>query len=129
MYDTLLFLHVLSAFALMVTVVVFSAFALGAARDTRVLLVSNVLWAIGGIGTLVFGVWLAIYVKGYEVWDGWVIAALVLWFVANAFGGRAQAGFGADADETKASQAALMHWLRAIAVLALLVVMIYKPGA
>ena len=129
MRDTLLFLHVLSAFALMVTVVVFSAFALGAARDGRVLLVSNVLWGIGGIGTLVFGVWLAIYVKGYEVWDGWVIAALVLWFAANGLGGRAQAGFAEDADEAKRSQAALMHWLRSLVVLALLVVMIYKPGA
>jgi hypothetical protein len=127
--DTLLLLHVLSAFALMVTVVVFSAFALGAARDGRVLLVSNVLWGIGGIGTLVFGVWLAIYVKGYEVWDGWVIAALVLWVAANGLGGRAQAGFAEDADEAKRSQAALMHWLRSLVVLALLVVMIYKPGA
>lgn len=129
MYNTLLFLHVLSAFALMVTVVVFSAYALGAPRNGRVLLVSNVLWGIGGVGTIVFGVWLAIYLKAYHVYDGWVITAIVLWFVANAFGGRAQVGFAADADETKASQAALMHWLRSIAVLALLVVMIYKPGA
>jgi hypothetical protein len=119
----------LSAFALMVTVVVFSAFALGAAADGRVLLVSNVLWAIGGIGTLVFGIWLAIYVKGYEVWDGWVIAAIVLWFAANGLGSSAQAGFAESADEAKRSRAPLMHWLRSVAVLALLVVMIYKPGA
>jgi hypothetical protein len=128
-YNTLLFLHVLSAFALMITVVVFSAYALGAPRSPRVLLVSNVLWGIGGIGTIVFGVWLAIYLKAYHVYDGWVIAAIVLWFVANGFGSSAQAGFAADADEAKASRAALMHWLRSITVLALLVVMIYKPGA
>jgi uncharacterized membrane protein len=128
-YNTLLFLHVLSAFALMVTVVVFSAFALGAVRNARVLLVSNVLWAVGGIGTLIFGIWLAIYLKAYHVWDGWIITAIVLWVIANAFGGRAQVGFSEGADGPARSQAALMHWLRSIAVLALLVVMIYKPGA
>jgi hypothetical protein len=128
-YNTLLFLHVLSAFALMVTVVVFSAFALGAVRNARVLLVSNALWGIGGLGTLVFGIWLAIYLKAYHVWDGWIITAIVLWVVANAFGGAAQAGFADGADESKASKAALMHWLRSLTVIALLVVMIYKPGA
>jgi uncharacterized membrane protein len=128
-YDTLLFLHVLSAFALMVTVVVFSAFALGSASNGRILTVSNALWGIGGAGTLIFGIWLAIYVKGYDILDGWIIAAIVLWVVANAFGGIAQAGFAASADERARAQAALMHWLRSLTVLALLVVMIYKPGA
>jgi uncharacterized membrane protein len=128
-YDTLLFLHVLSAFALMATLVVFSAFALGAAGNGRILTVSNVLWAIGGLGTLVFGIWLAIYVKGYAISDGWIIAAIVLWVVANAFGGKAQVGFSDKADERARRQAALMHWLRSLTVLALLVVMIYKPGA
>jgi hypothetical protein len=127
-YDTLLFLHVLSAFALVITVVVFSAFALGAATDTRILGVGNVMWGIGGIGTIVFGIWLAIYVKRYEVWDGWVIAAIVLWAVATELGRRAQEGF-ADAAAADRSRAELMHWLRSLIVLALLVVMIYKPGA
>jgi hypothetical protein len=31
--------------------------------------------------------------------------------------------------DAEARRAALMHWLRALVVLALLVVMIYKPGA
>jgi hypothetical protein len=129
-YDTLLFLHVLSAFALVVTVVVFSAFALGAVTNGRVLTVGNVLWGIGGIGTLVFGIWLAIYLKAYHVWDGWVIAAIVLWAVANEFGRRAQVGFAAEAEAgADRSRAAFFHWLRSLTVLALLVVMIYKPGA
>ena len=135
MYDWLLFLHVLSAFALVVTIVVFSAFALGVAVERRMLRVGSVMWAIGGLGTLVFGVWLAIYVKGYEVWDGWVIAALVLWAGATELGRRAEEGFKASgspdggAATAQASQAALWHWLRSVVVLALLVVMIYKPGA
>jgi hypothetical protein len=54
-YDWLLFLHVLSAFALAVTVVIFSGAALGGATDARLLAVANVLWAVGGLGTLVPG--------------------------------------------------------------------------
>ena len=37
------------------------------------------LWNVGGLGVLVFGVWLALEVDGYELWDGWIIAAMVLW--------------------------------------------------
>jgi hypothetical protein len=133
-YHTLLFLHVLAAFALVATVVVFSAFALGLTTDSRVLSVGNVLWAIGGLGTLVFGVWLALYVQGYEIYDGWIIAALVLWAIGTELGRRAQAGYtaapaGGASDSAEVRQAALMHWLRSLVVLALLVVMIYKPGA
>jgi hypothetical protein len=133
-YHTLLFLHVLAAFALVTTVVVFSAFALGLTTDSRVLSVGNVLWAVGGLGTLVFGVWLALYVQGYEIWDGWIIAAIVLWAIGTELGRRAQVGYAAspagDASvSADARQAAIMHWLRSLVVLALLVVMIYKPGA
>jgi hypothetical protein len=135
-YDWLLFLHVLSAFALGVTVVIFSALALGAVRDALVLTVANVMWAVGGLGTIVFGIWLAIYVDGYEVWDGWIVTAIVLWAIATELGRRAQLAFTpASATATGASlgevprEAQLMHWLRSLAVVALLVVMIYKPGA
>ena len=137
MYDWLLFLHVLSAFALVVTVVIFSAFALGAATDSRVLAVANVGWAVGGLGTLVLGIWLALYVDGYEIWDGWIIAAIVLWAIATELGRRAQLGFapvpaGAEGAATAPGvpqPAVLMHWLRSLLVLLLLIVMIYKPGA
>jgi hypothetical protein len=135
-YHALLFLHLLAAFAVVATVVVFSAFALRLTTDARVLTVANVLWAIGGLGTLVLGIWLALYVKGYEIWDGWIIAALALWAIATELGRRAQVGYtqvvahagGGSAGSSEASAAA-MHWLRSLAVLALLVVMIYKPGA
>ena len=135
MYDWLLFLHVLSACALAVTVVIFSAFALGAATDSRVLGVANVMWGVGGLGTLILGIWLALYVDGYEIWDGWIIAAIVLWAIATELGRRAQLGFapqvaGPEGTATGvAQQATLMHWLRSLVVLLLLIVMIYKPGA
>jgi hypothetical protein len=135
MYDTLLFLHVLAAFALVAAGVLGSAVALGATSDMRMFGLGGALWAIGGIGTLVFGIWLAIYVEGYAVWDGWVIAAIVLWAIASELGRRFGEGYrslitGGEAGKAEyVSQAALMHWLRALAVLALLVVMVYKPGA
>ena len=135
MYDWLLFLHVLSGFALVGTVVVFSAFALGMAADSRLLAVGNALWNVGGLGTLVLGIWLALYVDGYEIWDGWIVAALVLFAIATELGRRAQVGYtpapegAAAAAPAGAPPAALMHWLRSLVILALLVVMIYKPGA
>jgi hypothetical protein len=134
-YDWLLFLHVLAAFSILATVVVLSAFALGLTSDSRVLTVGSILWAVGGLGTLVFGVWLALYVSGYEIYDGWIISALVLWAIATELGRRAELGFRQGAATapreagSAASRAALFHWLRSLVVLALLVVMIYKPGA
>jgi hypothetical protein len=134
-YDWLLFLHVLAAMALFATVVIFSAFALGATTDARLLTIGNALWGVGGLGTLILGVWLAIYVDGYEVWDGWIILAILLWAIATGLGQRAQVLY-APTEGTPpgqigggGSKATLMHWLRSVLVLALLVVMIYKPGA
>jgi uncharacterized membrane protein len=128
-YDWLLFLHVTAAFFLVVTVVVLSAPALGYVTDKRLLTIASIAWGVGGLGTLVFGIWLAIYVKGYEVWDGWVIAAIVLWAGATELGRRAEAGFNAAEGEPTRAQAAMWHWLRTIVVIGLLVVMIFKPGA
>ena len=133
MYDWLLFLHVLSAFALFGTVVIFSAFALGTATDSRLLAVANALWNVGGLGTLVLGIWLAVYVDGYVIWDGWIITAFVLFSIATELGRRAQLGYtpaaGGEVGAAAAPPAALMHWLRSLIILALLVIMIYKPGA
>jgi hypothetical protein len=128
-YDTLLTLHMFAAVALFGTLVVYSAYALGAPADGRVLAVGNVLWNVGSLGTIVFGVWLALYVDGYEVWDGWIIGAIVLWAIATELGRRAQLGFTEGADARARSQANLMHWLRSAVVVGLLVLMIYKPGA
>jgi hypothetical protein len=127
-YDWLLFLHVTAAFFLVITVVVLSAPALGYATDNRLLTIASVAWGIGGLGTIVFGIWLAIYVKGYEVWDGWVIAAIVLWAGATELGRRAESGFKAAEGEPTRAQAAMFHWLRTAVVLLLLIDMIYKPG-
>jgi hypothetical protein len=135
LYHTLLFLHVLSAFMLVATVVIFTAIGLGIAMTPRTLSVGNVLWAVGGLGVLVFGIWLAINLSQYHPWDGWVIAAIVLWALATETGRRAQAGFGASPPSPEGTvgrpigNAMTLHWVRTVLVLALLVVMIYRPGA
>ena len=129
MYDWLLFLHVLSAMIVFVTVAAFSAFAFGATRDGRVLAIGNIAWNVSGAGLLIFGVWLAFYVDGYSILDGWILGALVLFAITTELGRRAQVGYGPDAPANYASSAALMHWLRTIAIVAILVLMIYKPGA
>jgi hypothetical protein len=134
-HDTLLVLHLFSAFALFITVVVFSAFVLGAPRLAPVLGIANVAWAVGGLGTIVFGIWLAIEDDAYGIGDGWIITAIVLWAIATELGRRAQVALTPDAagagatGGTPAGQGALWHWARTVVVLALLVVMIYKPGA
>jgi cell division protein FtsW (lipid II flippase) len=126
-YDWLLFLHLLAAFLLSVTAVTYSAVALGAPAGGRTLFVADRCWDVGGLGTLVFGVWLALYLDQYEIWDGWIIGAFVLWLVATGLGDTARRRFaGARSVE---SRVALMHWLRTLAVVGLLVLMVWKPGA
>jgi hypothetical protein len=122
-YDTLLFLHVLAAFLLGVTAVTYSAVALGATAGGPALRVADVCWNVGGLGTLILGIWLALDVDGYEVWDGWILGAIALWVAATGTGSVAQA------QVRRGEGAALMHWLRTLAVIALLVLMVWKPGA
>ena len=37
---------------------------------------------VGLFGAIAFGIWLAILRDAFQVWDGWVIGAIVLWCVA-----------------------------------------------
>jgi hypothetical protein len=139
-YDWLLFLHLLAAFLLTVTAVTYTAVAFGAATGGRTLFVADRCWDVGGLGTLILGVWLALYLDQYEIWDGWIIGAIVLWLVTTGLGdglrrrlagsehGAAAAG-GVVTVVRLDSRVALMHWLRTLGVLGLLVLMIWKPGA
>jgi hypothetical protein len=136
-YDWLLFFHLLAAFLLSVTAVTYSAVALGAPAGGRTLFVADRCWDVGGLGTLIFGVWLALYLDQYEIWDGWIIGAFVLWLVATGLGDGVRrqladtgpGGPAAGGVTTVEGRVELMHWLRTLAVLGLLVLMIWKPGA
>jgi hypothetical protein len=127
-YEWLLFLHLLAAFLLVSGLVAYSVLVLagGGAPVSRALgPPALALWNAGGLGTLVFGVWLALNVDGYELWDGWIIAAIVLWLVASGAGGQLER----SVREGMFTGTWRLYIVMALATLALLVDMIWKPGA
>ena len=125
MDDWLLFFHLIAAFLLAATVVMYSAVALGAASTPRMLFVADRCWDVGGLGTLIFGIWLALNLEQYDFFDFWILLALALWFVATGLGQSVQRRMGGE--DMAAVNA--MHWIRTIVVIALLVTMVWKPGA
>ncbi|HLM09002.1 MAG TPA: hypothetical protein VK307_04785 [Thermoleophilaceae bacterium] len=125
MYDWLLFFHLLAAFMLAVTVVIYSAVAIGVTAPGRTLFVADRCWDVGGVGTLILGIWLALHLDEYGFFDGWILGAIALWFVATGLGQTIQRRMAAG--ETAA--VATMHWLRTLVIIGLLVLMIWKPGA
>jgi uncharacterized membrane protein len=154
--DWILALHLLSAVALVASLTVFSVMivALWRTEDPsavtsfmRLGLVGNVLVMIGTLGTIVFGVWLAISLDAYQLWDGWVIAAIILWAVASAFGKQTGDGYRRTAEMAAqlvssasprspelaaamgASRAFWFHVATVVVVLVILIDMIWKPGA
>ena len=157
LYEWLLALHVLSAFALVTSIVIFSVvIAAGwrteapapALRLFRVVRGGNALGWIGAIGTIVFGIWLAFQVGEYSIFDFWIIAAIVLWAALMETGRRegklyddardhardlAAAGHEGPSPELVAklrSRPALgFHLATVVLAVLLLVDMIWKPGA
>jgi uncharacterized membrane protein len=154
--DWILALHLLSAFALVGAEVIFSIMIVAlwrslsparVASTTPLARIGAVLVMVGLGGTLVFGVWLAISRDEYQLWDGWVIAALVLWAIGTFLGQKSGEGYAAGgqlaeklASEGTTSNAELaetfgalrvfwLHWATFAVVLLLLVDMIWKPGA
>jgi uncharacterized membrane protein len=155
--DWILALHVLSAFSLVAGLVVFWALIVVGRRidtpgDTLALSpvakVGSATVGVGMVGTIVFGVWLALSVGNYDIWDGWIIAAIVLWAIAGAIGGRTGKEYTAGMDKAKELQAAgqtgpsaellainrtqrgvILHTAASVAILLLLIDMIWKPGA
>jgi hypothetical protein len=128
LYEWLLFLHVVAAFLLVAGLTAYGVVVLGSGGDAARRALGPpalALWNAGGLGVLVFGIWLALEVDGYELWDGWIVAAIVLWLVASGAGGRLSSGVREGAGD----RAALLLAVMAVATLALLVDMIFKPGA
>jgi hypothetical protein len=155
--DWILALHVLSAFAYVAGIVLFWVLVVAVRRtdtpdDTLrmgpIVKVGNASVGIGAGGTIIFGIWLAFSYGGYDIWDPWIIAALVLWVLAAATGQRTGAEYMAGM--TKAQELAAagqtgpstellainrtqrgvqMHALSSLIVLLILIDMIWKPGA
>jgi hypothetical protein len=131
-YDTLLFLHVLAAFLLAGGVAIYTAFVLGSPVNRPTRLAAEIVWGVGGLGTIILGIWLALYLDNYEIWDGWIIGAIVLWFLATGAGQQVSMAFqprGDDSPIAVDSRIVLAHWVRTLLVIGLLVLMVWKPGA
>jgi hypothetical protein len=50
----------------------------------RVAMVGATILGVGLVGVIAFGIWLAILRDAFHPWDGWVIAAIILWVIATA---------------------------------------------
>ena len=154
--DWLLALHLLAAFALVAALVVFTAVMVadwGEARPQRAAAffllarVGGPLIAAGAALTLILGIWLAIDLDAYQPWDGWIIAAIVLWAIGGYTGSKVGAHYtalqevvdqlAAQGDEPNAELAAklsdrsvrTLHVITIVAFAAILVLMVFKPGA
>jgi hypothetical protein len=129
MYETLLFLHVLSAFVLMAGVVALSATALGVPVGAGPFTLGSRLVEIGGTGVLIFGLWIVFREDFYDLTDGWILGAIGLWIVSTGMGTMSTRGVGEGSDPRFEGRAAAMHWVATAAALGILVLMVWKPGA
>ncbi len=95
-----------------------------------------------------FGVWLAISLDAYQVWDGWVLVAIVLWAITTETGRRSGLAYQRAGDRAhelvaagetgpsaelaalnRTSTGLLLHAVSTLAFLLVLIDMIWKPGA
>jgi len=155
--DWILALHVLSAFAYVGGIVLFWILVVAVRRVDLpeatirmepIVKVGNAAVGVGAGGTIFLGIWLAISLDAYQVWDGWVIAAIVLWAISLATGQRTGAAYmqgmtkaqelqasgqtGPSAELlalNRTSNGALMHFATTVVVVLILIDMIWKPGA
>ena len=114
----------------------------------RVGMVGSALTVVGLAGVITFGIWLAILRDAFHVWDGWVIAAIVLWALATVAVLRsfveyakpiekaralvASGETGPDAELSalnRTSTGLLLRALASAAIVLIVVDMIWKPGA
>ena len=148
----LLFAATLVGGLVMSWIVVVALYSADAAEETlgfgRVAVVSSVAILLGLPGTIALGIWLAILRPEFHPWDGWIIAAIVLWVVATAavlrsfveyrkpiVRARELLGSGrSGASEELAAlnrnaRGLLFRALGSVAIVLIVIDMIYKPGA
>ena len=149
-YDWMLALHLLSVFAVAASLVLFSALVVVGRRmstleeTTLVFRLGRVGGPLNGVGmglALAFGIILALKSSDFEIWNGWIIIAFVLWALVGAIGGWTGSYYTAAqrlADEgkeaevierLKAPYGAVLHIVTWILFVLLLLDMIFKPGA
>jgi hypothetical protein len=124
-YDWLLFLHLIGAFAMIGSAVAFSTLLAAGERvaGPQLVFLGRRLFEVGGSFTLIFGIWLAF--DDYSITDGWILGALVLWFVGGGSGSRVGEFYG----KGEGARARPPLIVMTLATLAILILMIFKPGA
>src|SRR4051794_318112 len=140
-YEWLLFLHVLAGFALISSMVIFTTLLVTARAGAPSPVVGlswlgSRLWEVGGLGTLVFGLWLAIDSPPpihYDFFAGCILSTLALWFINR--GSRSQvtgawkAAREGDAGALGTARLTSQTLVMTLAGTLLIVDMIFKPGA
>ncbi len=151
----LLFFHLLGAFFFVAGAVVAGVLQVAAMKRElpsevalllRLTRIGVTLVGLGALMTLGFGLWLAHHV-GFDIGSGWISAALALWVVAMATGGiggrtarharyladRLAAEGNRPSDELRTLVAhrpsLLLSYVSSACVLAIIVLMVWKPGA
>jgi hypothetical protein len=157
LFDWLLSFHMIAAFALVAALTVYWTVAIAArgverpadsVRYFRITQPANIAIIVGTLGTLIFGIWLAIDADAYGVFDAWIIVAVVLWAISAETGRRGGLNYqeaqklaerlvAEGRTEPNAElvallrdrNAALLNVISTAAVLLILIDMIWKPGA
>jgi hypothetical protein len=152
-YAWLLAFHLIAAFAIAAALTLYTALVI-AGRRMRALDETSVLFRLAPIGgpligagsviALILGIVLALKSDAFDLWDGWVIAAIVLWVIFGAIGSRDGAyyanvekvakagGPNAEAEALgllRARTGPLLHIGTLVVFLLLLLDMLFKPGA
>jgi uncharacterized membrane protein len=155
--DWMVALHVLSAFSFVAGMILFWVLIVavrradtpeGTIRLAPATKVGNAAVGIGAGGTILLGIWLAFSVGNYDIWDFWIIAALVLWVVAAALGRRTGEAYmegmnkaqelqtggqtGPNAELlalNRTSNGVVLHALASLVLLLIIIDMIWKPFA
>jgi hypothetical protein len=127
-YETLIFLHILSAFALVSGIVIMSALAFGAPIGAGTFTLGNRLTEIGAMLALIFGVWIVLREDFYDITDGWILGAIGLWVLATGLGTMAGKSMP-EGELVVRGRTAVYHWAAAAALVGILVLMMWKPGA
>ena len=149
--------HVLAAFSLVAGSTLFWVLIVAVRRidtpdDTLrlgpVARVGNATIGIGMGGTILLGIYLAFAVDGYAIWDGWIIAAIVLWVIGATVGKKVGEAFmqgprkalelkqagenGPNAELlalNRTARGVQLHALTTVVLLLIIIDMIWKPGA
>ena len=155
--DWIFALHLLMAATLvgslvMTWIVVVASLSAQTPRATlslhRVGAVGTATTVVGLVGAISFGIWTTILRDDFELWDGWVIAAIALWVVATIALLRSFAEYTKPVERAKALAASgqndpnaeltalnrsttglLLRAVASAAIVLIVINMIWKPGA